>query len=84
MYHACMISYEFMKINENKITQCILAAEDTEISCFNEQIAYFALMTIFNNFKVKCSMIANKKIFMLSLIRVLKVFRIRLLSKFND
>ena len=84
MYHASMISYEFMKKNEKQITQCILTADHTEIESFREQIAFFALLTIFDKYKVKCSLIPSKRIFLKSLIRALKVLRIRLLSKFND
>ena len=84
MYHASMISYEFMKKNEKQITQCILTADHTEIVSFRDQIAFFALLTIFDNYRVKCSLIPSKRIFLKSLIRALKVYRIRLLSKFND
>lgn len=84
MYHASMISYEFMNNNEPKLVQDILDADVAVKNKFKYQIACFSLLTLFSGFKVKLSLLNSSHCVFYSIIRLLKMFRIRLLSKFND
>lgn len=83
MYHASMISYEFMKENHDLIVATI-KKDPALLIKFKNQISFFSLMTIFKQFGFKCSLFPDFKVFLLSFIRSLKLCRIVIMSKFND
>lgn len=83
MYHASMISYEFMNENHDLIVAAI-KKDPALLIRFKSQISFFSLVTIFKQFSFKLSLFPNFKVFTLSFIRALKLYRIVMMSKFND
>lgn len=83
MHHASMISYDFIKKNHDGIVEEI-KKDPSSLTDFKNEISFFSLVTIFKDFSFKFSLFPNLKVFLFSVVRMLKLYRIVIMSKFND
>lgn len=87
MNHAAMISYEFIKKNENNIFRCISKLDASIKNKFKIEISRFLLLTLVTNTKAKSLTFLDFKDFSLFLptfIWFLKVHIVRFRSKLYD
>jgi len=81
MYHASMISYEFMRKNESVLTSFILSLSNENRETYKLSILHFSLLTFFNHTRQKVALFVSLEGRYSALLWLLKIFYIRLKNR---